>query len=118
MVTTAPGIHATTTLNHIDQTSFLKILPFLLIPSTVSFFLKGHILFQNNTTTAKMAPNCITYINISLKFGLTSSLINSSTKSICPVLLIGSHSVIPSTIPRNITFKILIKLNIFNLPFL
>ena len=32
----------------------------------------------------------------------TSSLMNSSTRIMCPVLLIGSHSVIPSTMPMMI----------------
>ena len=38
IVTTAPGIQATTTLNHKDHISFLRIEPFLLIPSSDPFF--------------------------------------------------------------------------------
>ena len=106
IVTTAPGMQATTTLNHIEKISF-SITGLLL-----SLNWNGNILFQNKTTTARIAPNWITTKNISLKSALTFILINSSTKSICPVLLIGSHSVIPSTIPKKITLIISIKSNI------
>lgn len=40
-----------------------------------------------------------------LKSAVTFSLINSSTRIMWPVLLIGSHSVMPSTIPSRITFN-------------
>ena len=36
----------------------------------------------------------------------TFNFTNSSNRIICPVLLIGSHSVIPSTNPNKIAFKI------------
>ena len=49
------------------------------------------------------------HLNLPQDSSLILSVINSSTRIICPVLLIGSHSVIPSTIPRKITFKISIK---------
>jgi len=73
----------------------------------------GQIRFQNSTTTAKIAPSWITTRNISQNCALTSSVRNSFKRIICPVLLIGSHSVIPSTIPNIIAFKI----SVINTPF-
>ena len=39
-------------------------------------------------------------MNSSVKTGWFSVFQNASTKIMCPVLLMGSHSVIPSTMPR------------------
>ena len=78
---------------------------------TNGFFLneKGKIFFQYKTTTAMIAPNCITTKNISLNAGDIFSCKNSSTNIICPVLLTGSHSVIPSIIPKIMAFIISIN---------
>ena len=103
IVTKAPGIQATTTLNQTEKISFRITELFL------SLNWNGNIFFQNMTTTARIAPSWITTKNISLKASLVFICRNSSTMSICPVLLIGSHSVIPSTIPRKITLSISIK---------
>ena len=95
---TPAGTHAIKILIHIVQVSFFS-----------TFDLAGENGFnflKYNVTTAKIAPSWITTKNISLKVVLTFKLINSSTRIICPVLLIGSHSVIPSTIPKNITLII------------
>ena len=67
---------------------------------------KGKILFQKRSTTAKMAPSWITTRNISQKSSLTFKVTNSFKRIICPVLLMGSHSVMPSTIPKSTAFKI------------
>ena len=99
----APGIHATTTLSH------MEIVSILISGLERSSSWMGIIFFQKNTTTANIAPSWITTKNISLKRSLMFSVRNSSTSSMWPVLLIGSHSVIPSTIPRKIAFKISIK---------
>ena len=58
-----------------------------------------------------MAPNWITTRNIPQNDFDTFIGMISSNKIICPVELIGSHSVIPSTIPYNIDFKISIILS-------
>ena len=54
---------------------------------------------KNTTTTARIAPSCITTWNISVKFFEKSIVKSRSRRIMCPVLDMGSHSVIPSTIP-------------------
>ena len=74
--------------------------------SQLDFQLENGLSFSKfSTTTARMAPSCMTTRNMSIKDFDTSSLMNSSTRIICPVLLIGSHSVRPSTMPRTTVFK-------------
>ena len=97
-------MQATTTLSQMERVSIL----------TAGFVLslnwKGNIFCQNRITTARIAPSWITTKNISLKASLMFRVRNSSTNSMCPVLLMGSHSVTPSTMPRKMTFKISVKL--------
>ena len=66
----------------------------------------GNIFSQNRTTTANMEPNCITTKKTCLNSHDTSSRTNSSSRIIWPVLLMGSHSVIPCTMPNNTAFNI------------
>ena len=74
--------------------------------SQLDFQLENGLSFSKfSTTTARMAPSCMTTRNMSIKDFDTSSLMNSSTRIMCPVLLIGSHSVSPSTMPRTTVFK-------------
>ena len=78
--------------------------------ATVSLF-QGKSLFQNKTTTARIAPSWITTKNISLNasvaFNVSAGI--ASTSSICPVLDTGNHSVMPSTIPSKMTLSISIN---------
>ena len=71
--------------------------------------LKGKRLLQNMVTTAIIAPSWITMLYKFQKSPLTLSKLNSRNSSNIikwPVLETGSHSVIPSTMPKNIDFKI------------
>lgn len=52
----------------------------------------------------------MTTINRFLKASLMSRRIKKSTRYMCPVLEMGSHSVTPSTIPRKMTLSISKKL--------
>ena len=109
MPITAAGTQDTSILNHSIQISFLKYDIRPVPPScSRSFFVraKGHICFQNSSTTARMAPSCITTSNMPKNSSLTPTPSSSGLKGIrlstrirCPVLLMGSHSVMPSTIP-------------------
>ncbi len=56
---------------------------------------------MNSTHTARIAPSWITTRNMFQNSSVTLSLMNSLTKIMCPVEEIGSHSVMPSTKPRN-----------------
>ena len=102
MPTIAAGMLAMQTLNQVCQTARFS--------SVVLFRENGQSLFQNKTTTAIIAPICITTSNIDInsdtKSGWTSFPTvrgkNSSNKIICPVELTGSHSVMPSIIPKKI----------------
>ena len=60
---------------------------------------KGLSLWKYRMMTAMMAPIWITTKNKPKKASETSSFKNSSTRIICPVLEMGSHSVMPSTRP-------------------
>ena len=62
---------------------------------------KGLRSLKNITHTARMAPSWITTRNMSQKSLLVLSLTNSPTSSMWPVLETGSHSVMPSTRPKN-----------------
>ena len=53
-----------------------------------------------------IAPSWMTTSNISKNASPCLSFRSSSIRIRCPVLLTGSHSVIPSTIPNMIAFKI------------
>ena len=100
----APGIQATTTFSQREIVSILTT------GFDLSLNWKGNIFCQNRMTTARIAPSWITTKNISLKASLMFRVRNSSTNSMWPVLLMGSHSVTPSTMPRKITFRISVKL--------
>ena len=97
----AAGTQETRILNHMVMISMRSqgILPgfFSLAPAVKA---KGQSLFQKSTTTARMAPSWITTSNMPKKSSLIPAKgISSSSRIKCPVLLTGSHSVIPSTIP-------------------
>ena len=100
----APGIQATTTFSQREIVSILTT------GFDLSLNWKGNIFCQNRMTTARIAPSWITTKNISLKASLMFRVRNSSTNSMWPVLLMGSHSVMPSTMPRKMTFRISVKL--------
>ena len=73
---------------------------------------KGHSLFQNSTTTARMAPSWMTTRNMDINSSLALNLTTCSTKIMCPVEEMGSHSVMPSTIP--IRIALMISKNVIN----
>ena len=52
-----------------------------------------------------MAPNWMTTRNRARKSSDTCSFTNSSTRIMCPVDEMGSHSVMPSTMPTRSAFK-------------
>lgn len=52
-----------------------------------------------------MAPIWMTTRNSSRKSGDTCSFTNSSTRIMCPVDEMGSHSVMPSTMPMSSAFS-------------
>ena len=91
----------TTTFNHNENVSFFSC----------SFFPfeNGFNLLKYRYITAKIEPNCITTKNISKNDFVTFNFMNSSSKIMCPVLLIGNHSVIPCTMPIITDFIISIK---------
>ena len=89
------GRVATTILNHITQVFFL-IYPFDLSAQ------KGQSLGKKSTTTARIAPSWITTRNSSRKDSSNPMFRYFSARIRCPVLLTGSHSVIPSMIPYRI----------------
>ena len=99
MAARAPGMQAATTLSQSERVFCFSMTP------PRGFLPKGQSWFQNRTTTARMAPSWITTKNISLKASEASICKNSSTSSMCPVELTGSHSVTPSTMPRKMTFN-------------
>ena len=94
---TAAGIQATIIFAHKVQMELRCAL--------VSVKANGLSSLKKDTHTAKMAPSCITTKNICQKAGDTSRTTNFSSKSIWPVEEMGSHSVIPSTIPNSNAFK-------------
>ena len=67
---------------------------------------KGFSLWKYKMSTAMMAPSWMTTKNSSRNSGDTFSFTNSSTRIICPVEEIGSHSVMPSTTPMKNAFRI------------
>ena len=92
----------------------VAILSFLSLPNP-----NGQIVLKYITTTASIAPSWITTSNNSKKCSDTFSFINSSNRIKCPVDDIGNHSVIPSTIPKNIAFIIsIISLLLYSILFL
>ena len=66
----------------------------------------GFSLWKYSTSTATMAPIWMTTRNSARNSGLTCSFTNSSTRIMCPVDEMGSHSVIPSTTPMKNAFSI------------
>ena len=86
------GRVATATLNQRLQTGALEMTRPWRSP-------KGHSLPQNRTTTAMIAPSWITTRNMEIKASLASNWISCSTRIMCPVEEMGSHSVTPSTMP-------------------
>ena len=73
---------------------------------------KGLSLWKKSTSTAMIEPSCTSTLNTSKKALLRSGSgdmakgRNSFNRMICPVLLIGSHSVMPCTIPCRIDLRI------------
>jgi hypothetical protein len=67
---------------------------------------KGQSLFQNSTTTARMAPSWMTTRNMDMNSSLALNLTTCSTRIMWPVDEMGSHSVIPSTMPIRMAFSI------------
>ena len=96
---TSTGRVATTTLNHSCQTSGLEMTRPRRTPN-------GQSLFQNRTTTARMAPSWMTTRNMDRNSSLALNLMICSTRIICPVDEMGSHSVMPSTMPIRMAFRI------------
>ena len=95
-------MHATIILN---QSVVISLSRWLNIPLSLKprpfLLVKGKMLFQNRTTTASIAPSWITTSNMLQNPSETFLNANIFSKRIrCPVLLIGSHSVMPSTIPN------------------
>ena len=66
---------------------------------------KGKSFFQYSTATARTAPSWTATRNTLTKSADSFRLTNSFRRIICPVLLMGSHSVSPSTIPNNNAFN-------------
>ena len=74
--------------------------------SCVDFALEnGFSAPKNMTHTARMAPSWMTTRNMSQKSLVTSSVTNWLSRSMCPVLETGSHSVMPSTSPYRAAFR-------------
>ena len=67
---------------------------------------KGQSLFQNSTTTARMAPSWMTTRNMDINSSLALNLTTCSTRIMWPVDEMGSHSVMPSTMPIRMAFNI------------
>lgn len=95
----ALGRMAASTWNHISHTSRRQYRPTKPLPFGLTQ--NGHSLFQNMTTTARIAPNWMTTSNISKKASDASILRNSPARIRCPVLEMGSHSVTPSRTPSS-----------------
>lgn len=93
------GMVAATTLNHRFQTLGLEM-------TRPCFRPKGHSLPQNSTTTAMMAPSWMTTRNMDMNSSLAWNLTTCSSKIIWPVEEMGSHSVMPSTMPIRIALMI------------
>ena len=102
---TSTGREAATTLNHRFHTLGLE----MTLPCRSP---KGHSLFQNSTTTARMAPSWMTTRNMDINSSLALNLTTCSTRIMCPVEEMGSHSVMPSTIP--IRIALMISKNVIN----
>ena len=106
---TSTGRVAATTLNHRLQTLGLEITRPCRRP-------KGHSLPQNSTTTARMAPSWMTTRNMDMNSSLALNLTICSSRIIWPVDEMGSHSVMPSTMP--IKIALMISQNVRNPSFL
>ena len=96
---TSTGRVAATTLNQSCQTSGLDATRPCRMP-------KGQSLFQNSTTTARMAPSWMTTRNMDMNSSLALKWMSCSTRIIWPVDEMGSHSVMPSTMPIRMAFNI------------
>ena len=74
--------------------------------STLVFFgEKGLSLWKYRMSTAMMAPSWMTTRNSARNWSDTCSFTNSSTRIMWPVDEMGSHSVMPSTMPMRNAFK-------------
>ena len=103
---TSTGRVAATTLNQSCQTLGLEMTRPCRRP-------KGHSLPQNSTTTARMAPSWMTTRNMDMNSSLALNFTTCSSKIIWPVDEMGSHSVMPSTMP--IKIALMISRNIYAL---
>ena len=101
---TADGIQATMILSHNHNLSLSQ--QSLAVPL---FLLTGQSFLKYITTTARIAPSWITTLNILINSWPDLRLRNCPNRIRCPVLLTGSHSVIPSTIPRTTIFTSSVK---------
>ena len=70
-------------------------------PSRPLLGLKGLSWWKYSTHTDRMAPSWMTTRNMFQNSAGTSIFTNSSTRIMWPVEEMGSHSVMPSTRPRN-----------------
>ena len=96
---TSTGRVAATTLNQSCQTLGLEMTQPCRRP-------KGHSLPQNSTTTARIAPSWMTTRNMDMNSSLALNFTTCSSKIIWPVDEMGSHSVMPSTMPIKIALMI------------
>ena len=93
---TAAGRHATTVLaqsSHVSRFSPLSLLGE-----------NGFSRWKKITHTARMAPSWMTTRNMFQKSSETFIVRNWLSSSMCPVDEMGSHSVMPSTMPNTAAF--------------
>ena len=93
----AAGMHPTTTMPH--------SLHVLLLSAGVLRDENGFSLWKYRMSTAQIAPIWMTTRKSSRKSGDTCNFTNSSTRIMWPVDEMGSHSVMPSTMPMRNAFK-------------
>ena len=91
-------MHPMTTMPHSRQV--------LLRCAGVFLKLKGLSLWKYMMMTARIAPIWMTTRNRARNWSDTCSFTNSSMRIICPVDEMGSHSVMPSTMPSSRAFRI------------
>ncbi len=89
----AAGMQPTTTMPHSRHVPFRS--------SGVLRDENGLSLWKYRISTAQMAPIWMTTRKSSKKSADTCSCTNSSTRIMCPVEEMGSHSVMPSTMPMS-----------------
>ena len=94
---TAAGMQPMATMPHRRHVLFF---------STASFFGEnGFSLWKYRMSTAMMAPSWMTTRNRARNSSDTCSFTNSSTRIMWPVEEMGSHSVMPSTMPMRKAFN-------------